>query len=107
MTNNAPKLDHLLAIAADGTLLLNGWRLELTFVDVGGNEHALRASVEGEWIEFSGSITGSHRVAAEGSISSTARVYAHWTGYVENATRAADKAADLDAADTLTFARAA
>jgi hypothetical protein len=103
----APKLDHLLSIAADGTLLLNGWRLELRFVDVGGGEHTLRATLQGEWIEFSGSLTGSHRVTADGSITSTQRVYAHWTGYVSNSMISADKAVDFEAADTLVMARAA
>lgn len=102
----ASSLATRLAANADGTILLNGVPLLTNFVDVGGREHAARAALEGEWIVFEGSITGSHRVAADGRISSAERVYAHWSGYVANAMAAADSDFEDNAAVTLKMARA-
>tara|TARA_R100001460_G_scaffold25765_2_gene51925 strand:+ start:439 stop:660 length:222 start_codon:yes stop_codon:yes gene_type:complete len=50
----------------------------------------LTAVRDGDFIIFSGAITGEHRINV---MSSPARVQAHWSGYVQNAWFAAARAA--------------
>jgi hypothetical protein len=96
MTNArlAPKI----TVASDvlNTIVLDTHPLLVTFVDVSGREHELCAllSEDGCWIEFFGSVTGSHRLSSLASITSAERVYAHWIGYVGNSVAAANRQAD-------------